>query len=185
MTQTMLSFRCKHCHKPFKRTLAERGNPNKYCSMPCYRLASRVPKTDGKRALLKHLGASRRGALECWPWAGYVAKNGYGYITVSGKTMSAHRAVLAFTTELMPPSGYDVHHRCNNPPCVNPAHLSIVPERLHVAITPSASTRNRTKTHCPLGHPYSGSNLVVVVRKSGHRTRRCRSCEQRKRKARG
>lgn len=41
--------------------------------------------------------------------------------------------------------------------------------------------RNRAKTHCPYGHPYSSDNLYVVP-KTGFR--QCRTCQKEQHKLR-
>ncbi len=62
------------------------------------------------------------GVDACWPWTGYRRPTGYGAIYVGGKTWVAHR--LAWTVTSGPiASGLHVCHRCDNPPCCNPAHL--------------------------------------------------------------
>ena len=68
----------------------------------------------------------RRGADDCWPWMAGRTEDGYGKISEdapSRKSLRAHRVSYelhhgSLTTNL------EVQHSCNNPPCVNPAHLS-------------------------------------------------------------
>ena len=56
----------------------------------------------------------------CWPYMG--SRNSSGYGGLGGKDGSTHRA--AHESENGPiPDGMSVCHRCDNPPCCNPAHL--------------------------------------------------------------
>ena len=58
---------------------------------------------------------------ECWAWNGTRGNGGYGMFKGT-KTGLAHR--MSYTLANGPiPIGLDVLHRCDNPPCVNPAHL--------------------------------------------------------------
>lgn len=64
------------------------------------------------------------GPDECWPWQGKLRDGRYGYIMVSRRSVGTH--VLAHELVKGPvPPGMFVCHRCDNPPCCNPAHLFI------------------------------------------------------------
>ena len=61
---------------------------------------------------------------QCWPWTGSRLSTGYGQISVAGKTTTAHRVAWEQANGPIP-KGLVVCHRCDNPPCCNPAHLFI------------------------------------------------------------
>lgn len=71
-------------------------------------------------------GVARGDPDACWPWTGYRAPKGYGRIFVreNGRTISfgAHRLAFLLGTGTDPAELF-VLHRCDNPPCCNPAHL--------------------------------------------------------------
>lgn len=57
----------------------------------------------------------------CWEWTG-TKRNGYGLMWFESKTRSAHRVSYeAFKGPI--PTGLHILHRCDNPGCINPAHL--------------------------------------------------------------
>lgn len=67
----------------------------------------------------------RRSAKECWPWRAATQVHGYGVIGVGAASEGvrlAHRVSWEIANR-RPPVG-EVRHSCDNPPCVNPAHLS-------------------------------------------------------------
>ena len=60
----------------------------------------------------------------CWVWTGKIRnKDGYGSFIINHKTWSAHRFTMLIAGQ--DPIGWEVMHRCDNPPCINPAHLSL------------------------------------------------------------
>jgi len=60
---------------------------------------------------------------DCWVWTGQRLPAGYGQLRCGGRRrIYTHR--LAWTLAYGEiPAGLFVLHRCDNPPCCNPAHL--------------------------------------------------------------
>lgn len=58
----------------------------------------------------------------CWPWTGGATPQGYGRINLQGSVFLASRVAWYLATGV-DPRPLDVLHRCDSPPCLNPAHL--------------------------------------------------------------
>ena len=60
--------------------------------------------------------------FRCLVWTGYITNHGYGQVSIEGRRIRAHRLAyeLAFG-EI--PEGLQVNHHCDNPRCVEPAHI--------------------------------------------------------------
>lgn len=67
----------------------------------------------------------RREPGECWEWQASCDDSGYGTFRHQGKMKKAHRLAWVFCGRGPIPDGLVVMHSCDNPPCCNPAHLSV------------------------------------------------------------
>jgi hypothetical protein len=68
----------------------------------------------------------KRGPDECWPWTAGIRPDGYGMFregAMGSRTVGAHRFAYELLVGPIPSDKPCVCHTCDNPPCVNPAHL--------------------------------------------------------------
>jgi hypothetical protein len=83
---------------------------------------------------------------ECWPWIGARTKGGYGVMSGERRgdsPLRGHR--VAYELHYGPiPDGLHVRHRCDNPPCCNPAHLVVGTNADNVADKVERGRQSRT-----------------------------------------
>lgn len=117
-------------------------------------------------------------ANECWLWKGSRV-HGYGVLAVYrddvGRFVNkpAHRISLELARGPIP-KGMEACHHCDNPPCVNPAHLFVGDKSANMRDSVQKGRHHMAaRTHCPHGHLLSGANVYV------HGSRRqCRECRR-------
>lgn len=83
-----------------------------------------LPKLTDKDISRFWAKVKKRGADECWPWAGYRHPTGYGQIGFGKRVYRAPRIAYQLTRG---PFRHHlcVMHVCDNPACCNPSHLKL------------------------------------------------------------
>lgn len=123
------------------------------------------PSTDPYGRLMRRV--DKGGGGGCWLWMG-PTKNGYAYTgTAGGGFVYGHR--LSYERSVGPiPDGHRIHHECEEPRCVNPAHLS--------PVTASEHAREHGLGEGPCS---SCGQEDFYIGRDGART--CRGCRRRRR----
>lgn len=63
-------------------------------------------------------------ADSCWEWIGHIGTHGYGRLTVHYRELLAHRVAYVLANGAIPGDLF-VLHKCDNPACCRPDHLSL------------------------------------------------------------
>jgi hypothetical protein len=93
---------------------------------PSTRKSKGVKKGDPQRFVRGHQQTSLGWEIDeqtgCWVWHLSLNDAGYGTFTTADKTWLAHRYIYTLMRGDIP-DGFELHHQCENPPCVNPGHM--------------------------------------------------------------
>lgn len=116
----------------------------------------------------------------CKPFAGYIAKNGYGHKhnPRTNKNDCAHRVIYEQEVGPIPP-GYTIDHLCEFKACVEPTHLEAVPHYVNchrgrgTKLTDQqvVEIRTRAESSLELAARYGVHNSTIRRIRSYHRHR--------------
>ena len=107
-----------------------------------------------------------RKTATCWLWTGSKDTDGYGQIGAGNRIAKAHHIAWELANNAERPKGMVIDHLCDNPACVNPAHLKMTTHQDNI----SRRTR-KAIGYCANGHERSPENTRWKV------TRICKPCE--------
>lgn len=99
----------------------------------------------------------------CWIWIGSAVASGHGQVNLAdGERWLAHRLSWVIHYGAIP-DGLNVCHKCDNPPCANPAHLFL------------GTQADNVQDAIQKGRP--GWRLLQATRRHiGHSDRRLKDC---------
>jgi HNH endonuclease len=119
----------------------------------------------------------KRGPDECWPWtAGTAGKGGYGRFRMGDKRVQASRVAWEMEHGRPLPPELDALHSCDNPPCVNPAHIwpGTAADNVRDAVAKGRAPQFEKNALCQRGH------LIETSAQGGRRCRVCMHAAQRR-----
>lgn len=82
----------------------------------------------------------------CWNWTGTSRLDGYGSISIGGRTGKrwlAHRYSFELANGPIP-AGAEIDHQCINRACVNPSHLRVVNSKQNMENRPGPNRNSKS-----------------------------------------
>lgn len=129
---------CAQCGEPFDRGYAinsRRAKRPQFCSRECQNAYSKAgAAARAQQRFWSHVEIGNED--DCWEWHSQRDKNGYGrfhFARKAGVTQLAHRHAVQFFAGITIPDGIVACHSCDNPGCVNPAHILLGSQADNVA----------------------------------------------------
>jgi hypothetical protein len=158
---------CAYCGKPFiSKKYNLKGHNGKCCSFICgKRYTSDQTKRNPEERFWEKVKKGEPN--ECWEFQGAKNPDGYGIFYIDKQHIrsgGAHRAAWIFSNKTEIPQGLKVLHSCDNPPCCNPAHLSIGTQAENV-YDMVAKKRHRCPEGVDHAHAKVNEEIVLILRK--------------------
>lgn len=120
---------CEQCGAPFERPdrFADAfWSQKRFCSPSCassWNNAHRArPGADERFWAAVDQTPGQGPGGQCWEWRKGRVEQGYGRLSLGRGEVRAHRHAYSLAFGAIP-EGLFVLHKCDNPPCCNPAHL--------------------------------------------------------------
>ena len=121
------------------------------------------------------------GPESCWEWLAHRNRTGYGKFKVrhDKPPALAHRHSYELTSGQPVPNELSVRHSCDNPGCVNPAHLSLGThqDNMRDAVERGRTHKSTPRAECRSGHAMTPDNTLTYMR-GGYVRRECRACNR-------
>ena len=121
----------------------------------------------------------KRGPDECWPWTAYRNPCGYGVMSDEGGRSGRNRPASQISWEIengspFPEGLYALHH-CDNPACVNPAHIyaGTQLDNMRDQVRRRRHFRH-AQTHCVRGHDLTDPDNLITQKLPARHCRACR-----------
>jgi hypothetical protein len=167
---------CQFCGTVFQTWPYKlRNGRAKYCSRSCLNLSQTGQSRPGRpieERFWEKVAIS--GPDDCWLWLGAKTKEGYGSIGHNGRVRRATHVSWELRYGAPFPPRKLACHTCDNPPCVNPAHIFVgtKQENADDMARKGRSIKGLHREFCRRGHKRTPEN--TYSHKNGIWCRVCR-----------